>query len=59
MARTYTYIVHYDPAMLPALRAAREDFQGDGQPTTSTLLEVAGLASPQILIEVDAIAVID
>ena len=59
VVRTCTYIVDYDPSMLASLQPAREEFYGDGAPATSTLLGVAALAVPEILVEIDAIAVID
>ncbi|MBR0648392.1 RidA family protein [Roseomonas terrae] len=45
-----------DPAQLPAWRRQRAAFLGDHAPT-STLLIVAGLANPALLIEVEGEAV--
>ena len=56
IVKTTTYIVDRD--LVPGMRAARDEFFGGVLPTT-TLLIVAGLARPELLIEVDAIAVLD
>lgn len=44
-----------DPADIPALRKVRSEFQGDAKPG-STLLVVAGLASPDLKVEIELIA---
>ncbi|MBI2170597.1 MAG: RidA family protein [Chloroflexi bacterium] len=48
-----TYLVSRDH--LPAYREARSEFFGD-HPPASTLLIISGLARPEILIEVSAVA---
>lgn len=40
------------------MNAARQDFFGDHRPA-STLVEVAALVDPEVLIEVDAVAVVE
>ena len=52
-------ITHFvtDPANLPAYNAVREKYLGDERPA-STLLIVAGLAKPELLIEVEMVAAI-
>lgn len=45
-----------DPADIPVWRAARSAALGQAGPPASTLLIVAGLASPQFKVEVEAIA---
>lgn len=44
-----------NPADIAALRAVRDKFIGDARPA-STLIVVAGLASPDWLVEVEAVA---
>ncbi len=46
-----------DPAGIPAIREARARALGDHTPA-STLTVVAGLASPDYLVEIEAVAVI-
>lgn len=52
------YVVGYRPELLPHLAAARADVFGDHAPA-STLIGVAALASPDYLVEVEAVAVLD
>ena len=47
-----------DPAYRPAVGAARLKHFRDGQYPASTYLVVSGLAIPQLLVEIEAIAVI-
>lgn len=56
IVKTTTYLV--DREHLPGIRSARGEFFGTTLPT-STLLIVAGLARPELLIEVEAIAILD
>lgn len=48
-----------DPAYRPAIVAARQRHFPDGAYPASTYLVVAGLAVPQLLVEVEAVAMID
>ncbi|WP_249040746.1 RidA family protein [Actinoplanes teichomyceticus] len=50
------YVV--DTAELPTVRAVRDEFVNLAAPPTSSLIRVAGLLSPEFLIEVEAVAVI-
>jgi enamine deaminase RidA (YjgF/YER057c/UK114 family) len=50
-----TYFV-VDVAGLTAIRAVRDEFVDRGRPPTSTLVQVAGLAYPDLLLEVEAVA---
>jgi enamine deaminase RidA (YjgF/YER057c/UK114 family) len=43
-------------AELPAIRAIRDEFVDTSRPPTSTLVQVAGLFRPDLLIEVEAVA---
>ena len=45
-----------DVAELAAIRAVRDEFVDQNSPPTSTLVQVAGLAYPDLLIEVEAVA---
>ncbi len=56
IVKTTTYLV--DRELIPGIREAREGFFGAALPT-STLLIVAGLARPELLIEVEAVAILD
>ena len=59
VAKTNVYIVNYDPSMGAALNAARKAiFEGTTAPA-STLIGVQALAMPELMIEVEAIAVVD
>lgn len=46
-----------DLADLSAVRAARDEFLGDGPPPASSLIQVAGLVLPGAKLEIDALAV--
>lgn len=58
VAKIVTYVVDYEPAVLPVIREARQAVFGDALPA-STLVGVQALAQPQYLIEVEAFAVVD
>jgi enamine deaminase RidA (YjgF/YER057c/UK114 family) len=45
-----------DVAELAAVRAVRDEFIDTARPTTSSLVRVAGLVRPDLLIEVEAVA---
>ncbi len=53
-----TYVVGYSPAFLPDIAIGRRAVFGDSLPA-STLVGVAQLAQPELLIEVEAVAVLD
>jgi enamine deaminase RidA (YjgF/YER057c/UK114 family) len=48
------YVV--DVAELPTIRAVRDEFVDTANPPTSSLVQVAGLVHPDLLIEVEAVA---
>ncbi len=59
VAKMNVYIVNYDPSMVRAWNNARKAlFEGTTAPAT-TLIGVAALAAPELMIEVEAIAVLD
>lgn len=59
VAKTNVYIVNYDPSMVRAWNDARKAlFEGTTAPAT-TLIGVQALAAPELMIEVEAIAVLD
>jgi enamine deaminase RidA (YjgF/YER057c/UK114 family) len=45
-----------DVAELQTIRAVRDEFVDTGSPPTSSLVQVAGLFRPEVLIEVEAVA---
>jgi enamine deaminase RidA (YjgF/YER057c/UK114 family) len=45
-----------DVSELPAIRAVRDEFVRRDRPPTSTLVQVAGLVLPDLLLEVEAVA---
>jgi enamine deaminase RidA (YjgF/YER057c/UK114 family) len=45
-----------DVAELQTIRAVRDEFVETGSPPTSSLVQVAGLFRPEVLIEVEAVA---
>ncbi|GAA0380241.1 enamine deaminase RidA [Acrocarpospora corrugata] len=50
------YVV--DTAALPVVRAVRDEFIDVSRPPTSSLVRVAGLFHPDILIEIEAVAAV-
>ncbi|MCL5287261.1 MAG: RidA family protein [Acidobacteria bacterium] len=52
------YIAGYNAEMLPMLREVRGKYTSAANPPASTLVGVAALANPDILLEVEAIAVV-
>ncbi len=48
-----------DAAYLQPIAAVRQRYLGSPDPVTSTFVVVAGLALPELLVEIDAIAVLD
>jgi enamine deaminase RidA (YjgF/YER057c/UK114 family) len=59
VVKTTTYVVDYTPDDRASFVEARRRVLGDDVLPASTLLGVAALARPDLLIEVEAIAVID
>ena len=53
------YVVDHDSSKLQTIRLVRDEFFGDMTPPASTLLAVAGLAVPDLMIEVDAVAFVE
>jgi enamine deaminase RidA (YjgF/YER057c/UK114 family) len=54
-----TYIVNYRPEQRAVIGKARAPFFAGGKPPASTLVGVAGLALPEWLVEIEAVAVVD
>jgi enamine deaminase RidA (YjgF/YER057c/UK114 family) len=52
------YVVDHDRSKLQTIREVRDGFFGDITPPASTLLGVESLAAPDLLIEVDGVAVV-
>ncbi|MDQ3831734.1 MAG: RidA family protein [Candidatus Tectomicrobia bacterium] len=57
VVKTTTYVTNIQYAT--AVRKVREELFQSSNPPTSTLLVVAGLASPDYMVEIEAIAVVD
>ena len=57
LAKLTTFVVDYHQELLPVVTAARREVLGEHLPA-STLVGVAGLARPEYLIEVEAMAVL-
>jgi enamine deaminase RidA (YjgF/YER057c/UK114 family) len=53
-----TFIVNYTPALRPELAAVRAAYLPSDKPPASTLVGVQALANPDIMIEVEAVAVL-
>lgn len=56
LVKTTTFIT--DRKNIPMLRELRAKYLGRGEPPANTLLVVAGLARPELLIEIEGIAVL-
>ena len=59
VAKTNVYIVNYDPSVRRDLNTARRAVFSEGSAPASTLIGVQALALPDLMIEVEAIAVLD
>jgi enamine deaminase RidA (YjgF/YER057c/UK114 family) len=57
VVKTTTYVTHIQYAA--AVRKVRDELFQSSNPPTSTLLVVAGLASPDYVVEIESIAVVD
>jgi enamine deaminase RidA (YjgF/YER057c/UK114 family) len=57
VVKTTTYVTNIQYAA--AVRKVREELFQSSNPPTSTLLVVAGLANPDYMVEIEAIAVVD
>jgi enamine deaminase RidA (YjgF/YER057c/UK114 family) len=58
LVKVNTYIVNYKPADYPIVRAARARIFDGANPPASTLIGVQALAAEELLIEIEAIAVV-
>jgi enamine deaminase RidA (YjgF/YER057c/UK114 family) len=47
-----------DTSELPTIRAVRDEFVNTERPPASTLVQVAGLFRPDVLIEIEAVAAV-
>ena len=53
------YVVDHDADKLDVIRRVRDEYFGDITPPASTLLGVSALALPDLMIEIDGIAVVE
>lgn len=58
IARLTIYVRNYEPALLPTIRAVRDRWINAERPPASALIGVASLFHPDVLVEVDAFAVV-
>lgn len=58
VVRLTTYVVDYTPDAIPVIRGVRDRYINLEKPPASTLLGVAALAFPGLLVEVEAVAVL-
>ncbi|MEM8936896.1 MAG: RidA family protein [Pseudomonadota bacterium] len=54
-----TYVVNYSPEQFPTILSAIIPFYGGATPAAHTLVGVSSLAVPDLLIEIEGIAVLD
>lgn len=59
VARMKTYVVNHKPEYLGTVGQAIAEFYGDALPAANTWLGVQSLALPDLLVEIEATAVID
>lgn len=59
LARVTIYVVDFTPDMLPILRQTRDRYIATSRPPASTLIGVTSLFHPDVLVEVDGVAVLD
>ena len=59
LVKINTYVVGYKPDQLQVLREVRAEILKDLTPPASTLVGVQALVNPDLLIEIEAIAVVD
>jgi enamine deaminase RidA (YjgF/YER057c/UK114 family) len=59
LVKTTIFIVDYKPADRAVIAEVRSRFYGNAEPPASTLVGVQALVVPELMIEVEAIAVID
>ncbi|RTB44206.1 RidA family protein [Pseudomonas aeruginosa] len=58
LARITIYVRDFQPDQLPTIRRARDRFINQEKPPASALIGVAELFHPNVLVEVDAVAVL-
>lgn len=58
LARLTIYVRDYEPGLLPSIRVVRDRWTDPVCPPASTLIGVAALFDPAVLVEVDGIAAI-
>jgi len=59
LVKTTLYVVGLDPDKARIIRAARAPFLDAERPPASTMVGVSSLARPELLLEVEAVAMLD
>jgi enamine deaminase RidA (YjgF/YER057c/UK114 family) len=59
LVKTTIFVVDYKPADRAVIAEVRSRFYGNAEPPASTLVGVQALVVPELMIEIEAIAVID
>jgi enamine deaminase RidA (YjgF/YER057c/UK114 family) len=59
LARITIYVKGYDPSMLDTIRKVRDKYVDPRQPPASALIGVQSLFLPEVLVEVDAVAIVN
>ncbi|AMO95351.1 endoribonuclease L-PSP family protein [Collimonas fungivorans] len=58
VARLTIYVCDFHPGLLPLIRSVRDRFVDTAHPPASSLIGVAALFHPDVLVEIDAIATV-
>ncbi len=58
IARLTIYVRDYEPTLLPTIRIVRDRWINSQRPPASALIGVASLFQPDVLVEIDAFAVV-
>lgn len=59
LVKTTTFFVNYQPSHLATFRQVREEFLGTVDMPASTLVGVQSLATERLLVEIEAVAVVE
>lgn len=59
LVQVRTYVVDYSPEKFPEILSVLVPFYGNATPAAHTLIGISSLAAPGLLIEIEAVAVLD